>query len=161
MHQNNNRLSREVQCGYQMTAGHDKPSPRSGDEMTNANKLPEKKLLGFSASHDSVEAKLLSWIRGIVQSNDQLVDALEHLQRSYKVLQTGKSVPDAAEILWQVGGCTERRAKIQERPCIESSPGVRTPKQQPHSHLHPPIPESAFQEGDRIKSVLRVVPRPK
>jgi hypothetical protein len=85
-----------------MTAGHDKPSPRSGDEMINAKKLPEKKLLGFPASHDSVGAKLLSWIRGIVQSNDQLVDALEHSQRSYKVLQTGKSAPDAAEILWQV-----------------------------------------------------------
>jgi hypothetical protein len=49
-----------------MTAGHDKPSPRSGDEMINAKKLPEKKLLGFPASHDSVGAKLLSWIRGIV-----------------------------------------------------------------------------------------------
>jgi hypothetical protein len=75
MHQNNNRLSREVQCGYQMTAGHDKPSPRSGDEMTNAKKLPDKKLLGFPASHDCVETKLLGWIRGVLRSNDQLVEA--------------------------------------------------------------------------------------
>jgi hypothetical protein len=87
---------------YEVIAGDDKPSPRSGDEMTNAKKLPEKKLLGFPASHDSVEAKLLSRVRGIVQSNDQLVDALERLRRSYKVLQTEKSVPDAAEILWEV-----------------------------------------------------------
>jgi hypothetical protein len=59
-------------------------------------------LLGFPGSQDSVEAKLLSWIRGVVQSNDQLVDALERLRCSYKVLQKGKSVPEIAEILWQV-----------------------------------------------------------
>jgi hypothetical protein len=85
-----------------MTAGHDKPWPRGGDEMTNATKPPNKKLLGFPGSRDSVETKLLSWIRGIVQSNDELVDALEHLRRSYNVLQAGKSVPDSAEILWKV-----------------------------------------------------------
>jgi hypothetical protein len=67
--------------------------------MSNAKKLPDKNLLGFPTSRESVETKLLSWIRGVVQSNDQSVEALERLRRSYKVLQTGKSVPDAAEIL--------------------------------------------------------------
>jgi predicted transcriptional regulator len=35
--------------------------------MTNATKPPNKKLPGFPGSRDSVETKLLSWIRGIVQ----------------------------------------------------------------------------------------------
>jgi hypothetical protein len=70
--------------------------------MTNAKKPPGKKLLGFPGSQDSVEAKLFRWVRGVVLSNDQLVDALERLRSSYKVLQTGKFVPDAAKILWQV-----------------------------------------------------------
>jgi hypothetical protein len=70
--------------------------------MTNAKKPPGKKLRGFLGSQDSVETKLLRWVRGIVLSNDQLVDALERLRSSYKVLHTGKSVPDAPETLWQV-----------------------------------------------------------
>jgi hypothetical protein len=70
--------------------------------MTNAKKPPSKTLLGFPGSQDSVETELLRWVRGVVLSNDQLVDALEGLRSSYKVLQTGKSVPDAAKILWQV-----------------------------------------------------------
>jgi hypothetical protein len=70
--------------------------------MTNAKKPPDKKLIGFPGFQDSVETELLCWVRGVVVSNDQLVDALERLRSSYKVLQTGKSVPDAAETLWQV-----------------------------------------------------------
>jgi hypothetical protein len=70
--------------------------------MTNAKKSPGKKLLGFPDSQDSAETKLLRWVRGVVLSNDQLVDALERLRSSYKVLQTGNSVPDAAETLWEV-----------------------------------------------------------
>jgi hypothetical protein len=58
--------------------------------MTNAKKPPGKKLLGLPGSQDSVETKLLRWVRGVVLSNDQLVDALESLRSSYKVLQTGK-----------------------------------------------------------------------
>lgn len=85
-----------------MTAGPDKPWARGGDEMTNATKPPNKKLLGFPGSRDSVETKLLSWIRGIVQSNDELIRGLECLREPYKVLLAGQSVTDAAEILWQV-----------------------------------------------------------
>ena len=70
--------------------------------MTNAQKPQGKKLLGFPGSQDSVETTLLRWVGGVVLSNDLLVDALEHLRSSYKVLQTGKPVSDAAEILWQV-----------------------------------------------------------
>jgi hypothetical protein len=123
MYQNNNRLSRKVDVVTEMTAGHDKPSPRSGDEMTNAKKLPDKKLLSFPTSHDSVETKLLGWIRGILQSNDQLVEALEHLRLSYKVLQTGKSVPDAAEILWQVEVTLSEAQRSRNALASKSSQG--------------------------------------
>jgi hypothetical protein len=70
--------------------------------MTNVKKPSGKKLLGFPGSQDSVETELLRWVRGVVLSNDQLVDALERLRRSYKAFQTGQSVPDAPETLWQV-----------------------------------------------------------
>jgi hypothetical protein len=70
--------------------------------MTNRKRPPDKEVLGFPGSQDSVEGNLLCWVRGVVQSNDQLVTALERLRSSYKVLQTGESVPDAAETLWQV-----------------------------------------------------------
>jgi hypothetical protein len=125
MYQNDSRLSRKVDVVTEMTAGHAKPSPRSADEMTNAKKLPDKKLLGFPASHDSVEAKLLGWIRGILQSNDQLVEALEHLRRSYKVLQTGKSVPDASEILWQVEVALSDAQRSRNALASKSSQGPR------------------------------------
>jgi hypothetical protein len=123
MYQNDSRLSRKVDVVTEMTAGHDKPSPRSGDEMTNAKKLPDKKLLSFPTSHDSVETKLLGWIRGILQSNDQLVEALEHLRLSYKVLQTGKSVPDAAEILWQVEVTLSEAQRSRNALASKSSQG--------------------------------------
>jgi hypothetical protein len=106
-----------------MTAGHDKLTPRSGDEMTNSKKLPDKKLLGFPASRESVETKLLDWIRGVLQSNDQLVNALEHLRRSYKVLQTGKSVPDAAKVLWQVEVALSDAERSRNALALKSSQG--------------------------------------
>jgi hypothetical protein len=109
----------------EMTAGHDKPSPRGGDEMTNAKKLPDKKLLGFPASHDCVETKLLGWIRGVLRSNDQLVEAPGALATLIWVLQTGKSVPDAVEILWQVEVALSDAQRSRERPCIEIFPGDR------------------------------------
>jgi hypothetical protein len=91
--------------------------------MTIAKKLPDKKLLSFPASHDSVETKLLGWIRGILQSNDQLVEALEHLRCSYKVLQTGKSVPDAAEILWRVEVALSDAQRSRNALALKSSQG--------------------------------------
>jgi hypothetical protein len=106
-----------------MTAGHDKPSPRNRDEMTNAKKLTDKKLLGFPTTRESVEVKLLGWIRGILQSNDQLVDALEHLRRSYKALQTGKSVPDAANVLWQVEVALSDAERSRTALALKSSQG--------------------------------------
>ena len=103
--------------------GIDRPWLRTGDEMTNAKKPPSKTLLGFPGSQDSVETELLRWVRGVVLSNDQLVDALEHLQRSYKALQTGKSVPDAAEILWQVEVTLSNAQRSRNALASKSSQG--------------------------------------
>jgi hypothetical protein len=94
--------------------------------MSNAKKLPDKKVLEFPTSRESVETKLLSWIRGVVQSNDQLVEALERLRRSYKVLQTGRSVPDAAEILWQVEVALSDAQRSRNALSLESSQGPGT-----------------------------------
>jgi hypothetical protein len=38
--------------------------------MSNAKSLPDKKVLGFPTSRESVETKLLGWIRGVLQSNE-------------------------------------------------------------------------------------------
>jgi hypothetical protein len=70
--------------------------------MTYAARPPNKKPLRFPVTHDDVTTQLLSWIRGIVQSNHELVDALERLRFSYKEHLAGTSVRDAETILWQV-----------------------------------------------------------
>jgi hypothetical protein len=82
-----------------------------------------KKLLGVVASQDAVEVKLLSWVRGVVQSNDQLLDALKRLHRSYLVLSAGKSVPDAEEILWQVGIAVSDAERSRNALALKSSGG--------------------------------------
>jgi hypothetical protein len=123
-----------------MTAGCDKPSPRSGDEMTNAKKLRDKKLLGFPAPRESVETKLLGWIRGVLQSHDQLVDALEQLRRSYKVLQTGKPVPDAAQVLWQVEVALSDAQRSRNALALKYSQG-------PGKHNDPRSPPHSYNDG--------------
>jgi hypothetical protein len=103
----------DLRCGYvlgSVVGSIVKTSPpgsigsgaRAGDEMTNAKKQPGKKVLGFPGPQDSVETKLLHWVRGIILSNDQLVDALERLRSSYILLHSGKIVTDITETLWQV-----------------------------------------------------------
>jgi hypothetical protein len=73
----------------------------AGVNMTYATTSPNKKPLRFPVPHDDVTTRLLSWVRGIVQSNHELVDALERLRFSYKALLAGKSVRDAEQVLWQ------------------------------------------------------------
>jgi hypothetical protein len=70
--------------------------------MTYTTKPPNKKPpLRFPEPQDDA-TRLLTWVRGIIQSNHELVDALEHLRHSYKALLGGTSVTDAQAILWQV-----------------------------------------------------------
>jgi hypothetical protein len=70
--------------------------------MTHTTRYPKKKPLLFPVPQDDVEERILTWIRGIVQSNHQLVGVLERLRHSYKALLAGKPVTDSEKILWQV-----------------------------------------------------------
>jgi hypothetical protein len=71
-------------------------------KMPKVNKPSARKLIEFSLTEESSETQLASWVRELVQSNNELVPALERLRRSYRVLQADKPVTDAEEVLWQV-----------------------------------------------------------
>jgi hypothetical protein len=64
--------------------------------------------------------QLLIWIRGVIESNRELVRVLERLQRSYKALLAGNSVTDGEEILWQVEGALKdaeiSRTMLEDHP---------------------------------------------
>ena len=45
-----------------------------------------------------------NWIRGVLESSNVLVPAIEWLVRSYKVFLFGKSITDAEIVLTQVEG---------------------------------------------------------
>jgi hypothetical protein len=61
--------------------------------MTDSTRPLEKKLLTLPVPQDDdVETQLLIWIRGVVQSNHELVGAMKRLRHSYKALLAGKSV---------------------------------------------------------------------
>jgi hypothetical protein len=94
--------------------------------MTNVKKPPGKKLFGFPGSHDSVETELLRWVRGLILSDDQLVDALGHLRSSYKVLKTEKFVPDAAKIRWQVEVALRDAERSRSALALKPSQGPGT-----------------------------------
>jgi hypothetical protein len=72
--------------------------------MSHAKKPLNNKVLEFTVPQDGIGPQLVSWVRGVVKSNNELVPALERLRRSYKMLLAGKPVTDAEEILWQVDG---------------------------------------------------------
>jgi hypothetical protein len=72
--------------------------------MTHAKKRSRETVLEFALPQDGIGPQLVSWVRGIVRSNNELVPALERLRRSYIVLLAGKPVTDAEEVLWQVEG---------------------------------------------------------
>ena len=72
--------------------------------MSHAKKPLNDKVLEFTVPQDGIGPQLVSWVRGVVKSNNELVPALERLRRSYKMLLAGKPVTDAEEVLWQVDG---------------------------------------------------------
>jgi hypothetical protein len=87
-------------CRYKSlpdTLNRDHPA---GLNMTYAAGPPNKKPLRFPVPHDAVTTRLLSWIRGSIQSYHEFVDAF--LRFSYKALLAGTSGRDAEPILWQV-----------------------------------------------------------
>jgi hypothetical protein len=74
-------------------------------------KKPLTKVLEFTTPQAGIGPRLVSWVRGVVKTNDELVLALTRLRRSYKVLLAGKPVTDAEEILWQVEGALQEAAR--------------------------------------------------
>jgi hypothetical protein len=62
--------------------------------MNDMKKPPSSEMLK-PCIHPDVEMKLVNWIRGVAESNNELVQALSRLRVSYKVLLGGESVPDA------------------------------------------------------------------
>ncbi len=62
---------------------------------------------------DGIGPQLVSWVRGVVKSNDELVLALTRLRRSYKVLLAGKPDTDTEEVLWQVEGALQEAERAK------------------------------------------------
>jgi hypothetical protein len=60
------------------------------------------KVLQFAVPRLAAEEHLEQWIRGIVQSNSDMENALERLRNSYKAMLAGKPLTDADEILMAV-----------------------------------------------------------
>jgi hypothetical protein len=77
----------------------------------NETKKPPGSETGF---HQDVETKLVKWVRGVAESNDELVHALNRLRVSYKVLLSGESVTDAPEILREVDDALTCAAKAKD-----------------------------------------------
>ncbi len=92
--------------------------------MPRTKRPSPNKVLEFPVPQDDVGPQLLSWVRGVVRSNDEFVPALERLRRSYNVLLAGKPVTDAEEILWQVEGALKdaERSKNMFAPDSASNP---------------------------------------
>jgi hypothetical protein len=88
--------------------------------MTHSKRPSNGQSLEFVEPEDAVAMQLLIWIRGVVESNRELVCALERLRRSYGLLLAGNSVTDGEEILWQVEGAlkdAERsRTTVEDHP---------------------------------------------
>jgi hypothetical protein len=70
-------------------------------------KKPLNRVLDFTMPGEGIGPQLVSWVRGVVKSNDELVLALTRLRRSYKLLLAGKPDADAEAVLWQVEGALQ------------------------------------------------------
>jgi hypothetical protein len=93
-------------------------------KMPQSNKPSDRELIEFAVTQESIETQFACWIRDLVRSNSELVPALEHLRRSYRVLQAGGPVTDAEEVLWQV----ERALKDAEIASLIGLAWLRGPK---------------------------------
>jgi hypothetical protein len=64
--------------------------------MAKTNKAPNK-ILPFVVPQASMEGKLEKWFRGVIQSNKDLISALERLRDSYQELLSEKPLTEADE----------------------------------------------------------------
>ncbi len=75
-------------------------------------KSPET-VLPFSVPQQAVEEKIETWIRGVLQSNDDLVNALVRLRDLYGAISVGEPVRDEDEILAQVQAALKGAARAK------------------------------------------------
>jgi hypothetical protein len=75
-------------------------------------KSPET-VLPFSLPQQPVEEKIETWIRGVLRSNDDLVNALVRLRDLYGAISVGEPVRDEDEILAQVQAALEGAARAK------------------------------------------------
>jgi hypothetical protein len=69
------------------------------------------KVLPFAKPQASVEGELEKWFRGVMQSNHDLVSALERLRDSYKELLAEKPVTEADHAVLMAVEITLRNAR--------------------------------------------------
>jgi hypothetical protein len=69
------------------------------------------KVLQFAKPQASVEGELEKWFRGVMQSNHDLVSALERLRESYKELLAEKPVTEADHAVLMAVEITLRNAR--------------------------------------------------
>lgn len=62
--------------------------------MAKSNKA-SRKVLPFLVPQASMEGKLEKWFRGVIQSNKDLISALERLRDSHKLLLAEKPMTEA------------------------------------------------------------------
>jgi hypothetical protein len=77
-------------------------------------KPPLDKVLPFVVPEGDVEAQLLGWIRGVVESNHELVTVLKRLRISYKTILAGQQVSDADAVLWRAEIALRNAAKAKQ-----------------------------------------------
>jgi hypothetical protein len=75
-------------------------------------KPPLDKVLPFVVPQAD-EAQLLGWIRGVVESNDELVTVLKRLRISYRTMLAGQQVSDADAVLWRAEVALRNAAKAK------------------------------------------------
>jgi hypothetical protein len=83
--------------------------------MPKSKKPPERvKALEFAVPQEIIERQLEGWVRGVLDSNDELAAALERLRDSYCAMLAGKKpVKDDDEILAQVEAALTQAEKAK------------------------------------------------
>ncbi len=73
-----------------------------------------QKVLEFPVPRVVIDGQIESWIRWTLESNIELTDALRRLRNSYQLMEAGRPVKDAKDILMQVEAALENaeRRKI-------------------------------------------------
>ncbi len=69
--------------------------------------VKKQNVLEFPVPRVIIDAQMEGWIRWTLESNIDLTDALRRLRNSYLLVQAGKPVKDATEILAQVEDALE------------------------------------------------------